>query len=135
MSEMKLNAPLPTQGTQALRQGMAPTEEKRITASDNARLAANEASKEEKSGKTKQTLNAKPNAKELKQLTDELQRRVGGAGSQLEFSIDKESGESVVKVLDRQTKEVIRQIPSEEMLRIARGLDRYKEGLLIDSQA
>jgi hypothetical protein len=50
MSEMKLNAPLPTQGTQALRQGMAPTEEKRITASDNARLAANEVSKEEKSG-------------------------------------------------------------------------------------
>ncbi|QRM20999.1 hypothetical protein GBK02_07770 [Dechloromonas sp. TW-R-39-2] len=114
---------------------MAPTEEKRITASDNARLAANEASKEEKSGETKQTLNPKPNAKELKQLTEELQRRVGGAGSQLEFSIDKESGESVVKVLDRQTKEVIRQIPSEEMLRIARGLDRYKEGLLINSQA
>jgi flagellar protein FlaG len=41
----------------------------------------------------------------------------------LRFSIDKESDRLVVKVLDSETQEVIRQIPSEETLRIARNLD------------
>lgn len=41
----------------------------------------------------------------------------------LRFSIDRESGETVVKVLDRQTEEVIRQIPDELFLKLARNLN------------
>jgi flagellar protein FlaG len=41
----------------------------------------------------------------------------------LVFSIDKDSERLVVKVVDSETQEVIRQIPSEEMLRIAKNLD------------
>lgn len=40
----------------------------------------------------------------------------------LRFSIDRESGETIVKVLDRQTEEVIRQIPDEIFLELARNL-------------
>lgn len=52
----------------------------------------------------------------------------------VEFSLDKESDKMVVKVMDIATKEVIRQIPSEEMLAIAQALDKI-QGLLIKQKA
>jgi flagellar protein FlaG len=42
----------------------------------------------------------------------------------LHFSYDANSGETVVKVLDRNTQEVIRQIPDEIFLRLAQQLDK-----------
>ena len=54
--------------------------------------------------------------------------------STIEFSMDKDAGELVVKVVDNTTKEVIRQIPSEEMLIIAKALDKI-QGLLIRQKA
>ncbi len=73
--------------------------------------------------------------KEAKRLSEELQRRVGGADSQLQFSVDESTGESVIKVMDKATNEIIRQIPSEEMLQIAKALDRFQESFLINSKA
>ena len=52
----------------------------------------------------------------------------------LQFSVDKDSDRLVVKVVDSETQEVIRQIPSEEMLRIARSLDS-SESLILREQA
>jgi len=52
----------------------------------------------------------------------------------LEFSVDTDSRRTVVKVVDQQTKELIRQIPSEEALEIARALERA-QGLLIKQTA
>ncbi|HCA26108.1 MAG TPA: flagellar protein [Betaproteobacteria bacterium] len=52
----------------------------------------------------------------------------------LSFSIDKDTGKTVVKVVDDTTKEVIRQIPSAEMLAISKALDKL-QGLLIKEHA
>jgi len=52
----------------------------------------------------------------------------------LEFSLDPESGNTVVRVIDSATQQVIRQIPSEEMMSIARALDRL-QGLLLNGKA
>lgn len=52
----------------------------------------------------------------------------------LEFSIDPDTDRTVVKVIDQQTKEIIRQMPSVEALEIAKALDRL-QGLLIRQQA
>lgn len=52
----------------------------------------------------------------------------------VEFSIDADSDIPVVKVVDIETKEVLRQIPSEEALAIAKALDRA-QGLLIRQKA
>lgn len=52
----------------------------------------------------------------------------------VEFSIDEDSGNTVVKVVDTSTKEVIRQFPTEEMLAIAKALDKI-QGLLIKQKA
>jgi len=51
-------------------------------------------------------------------------------GRELEFSVDEETHLRLVKVVDTQTHEVIRQFPSEEVVQIAKALDRL-QGLLI----
>lgn len=54
--------------------------------------------------------------------------------SQISFSIDEESGMRIVKILDTQSKEVIRQFPSEEAVALALALDKI-QGLLIKDKA
>lgn len=53
----------------------------------------------------------------------------------LNFSYDPDSGETIVKVLDRATQEVIRQIPDEIFLRLAQRLDPNEPGYLFTAQA
>ena len=54
--------------------------------------------------------------------------------SNLEFSVNDDTGQLVVKIIDRTTKEVIRQMPSEEMLALAKALDSIK-GLFVKQTA
>jgi flagellar protein FlaG len=53
----------------------------------------------------------------------------------LNFTYDPSSGETVVKVLDRNTQEVIRQIPDEIFLRLAQQLTPDEPVNLISAQA
>ena len=54
--------------------------------------------------------------------------------SEVEFSIDEDSGKTIVRVVDKQTGTVIRQMPSKELLEIAKSLDRL-QGLLVRNSA
>jgi len=54
----------------------------------------------------------------------------------LEFQIDQSTGKTLVKILDKETNTVVRQIPSEEMLTIAHALDRMQgRGGLVKQKA
>jgi len=66
--------------------------------------------------------------KELKQLVDPI------VANGLNFSIDDSTGKSIVRITDGETGELIRQIPSEEILDIAESLDRM-QGLLLRQEA
>lgn len=66
----------------------------------------------------------------LQEATHRANQTVAGLRSDLQFSIDDDTGTSVVKLIDVKTKEVIRQIPAQEMLVIAKRLDEL-QGLLI----
>jgi flagellar protein FlaG len=72
--------------------------------------------------------------KQLAAAVEELNKSVGAKNTGLEFSVDKEAHETIVKVVDQSTKEVLRQIPSEEALEMAKALDKM-QGLLIQNQA
>lgn len=52
----------------------------------------------------------------------------------LEFAVDKETGKTVVSVTDAETGEMIRQIPSKELIEIAKSLDKL-QGLLLRQEA
>ncbi len=75
-----------------------------------------------------------PSAKELQEALDIIEQAVRTATDELNFSIDEESGRTVIKVIDKTTDEVIRQFPSKEALDIARALDKL-QGLLIKEKA
>ena len=59
----------------------------------------------------------------LDSAVKQLNSYVQSINRNLEFNIDNDSGKTVVKVIDAETDELIRQIPNEEALIIARQLD------------
>lgn len=63
----------------------------------------------------------------LADAVDRLNSKIQNLNRNLEFSINQGSGEVLVKVIDAKTREVIRQIPSEEALALARNIDRYMQ--------
>jgi flagellar protein FlaG len=63
-----------------------------------------------------------------------LNKLVAPAAQAIQFAIDDESGRTVVKVIDTETRQVLRQVPSEEAIGISRVLDRLR-GLLIQEKA
>jgi flagellar protein FlaG len=77
---------------------------------------------------------AVPDATQLKQAVDDANAALKNISSELEFTADPSTGKTVVRVIDRSTQQVIRQFPSEEMLAIARAIDRV-QGILIHRKA
>jgi flagellar protein FlaG len=73
-------------------------------------------------------------AEQLARAVAAVNKSLDSRKQAVEFSIDDVDKRPIIKVVDQQTKEVIRQIPSEEMLEIARALDKA-QGLLIDHKA
>ncbi len=77
---------------------------------------------------------AVPNLAQLDDAIKSINKAMQSMSRDVEFSIDDESERVVVKVIDRETSEVLRQIPSEEALAISKALDKL-QGLLIKQQA
>lgn len=81
---------------------------------------------------------AAPEPQALASAVEELNAYVQSSQRDLEFSIDDSSGQTVVKVVDPQSGEVIRQIPSELALNLAQALRAGAEltaGLIVSEQA
>ena len=72
----------------------------------------------------------KTDVNQLKTAVEKVNKVVQMLASDLKFSVDEDTGVHVVKVIDQTTHDVIRQIPSDEMLAIARSLDQL-QGLLV----
>jgi len=76
----------------------------------------------------------KTNEKEVAEAVSNLNDYIQVIRRELEFRVDKETGRTVVTVLDAETGEKIRQIPSEEVLALARNLDpEATTGLIISA--
>jgi flagellar protein FlaG len=75
-----------------------------------------------------------PDREKVEAATKIVRDFVEPINSNLEFSLDDDTGQMVVKIIDRATKEVIRQMPSEEMLAVAKALDSIK-GLFVKQTA
>ncbi|EKD73314.1 MAG: hypothetical protein ACD_45C00364G0001 [uncultured bacterium] len=84
---------------------------------------------------TTATPNSTPIGKEeLNSAVKDVRSFIDTFAAQLDFSVDDDSGRTIVKVIDTETKELIRQIPSQEMLEIAKALDNFK-GLFVQQKA
>ena len=67
-------------------------------------------------------------------LVKQISQQLEDSGRSLALSVDEVAGDIVTKVLNPNTGELVRSIPSEEMLRISRNLMSI-EGLLVNQSA
>jgi len=61
----------------------------------------------------------------------ELNSYMQNLNRSLQFSIDQQSGDTIIKVIDSETDELIRQIPAEELLVLRSSLEEYR-GMLLE---
>ncbi len=78
--------------------------------------------------------NSMESDEQVKQAVQKIQGTVNNLAQNLQFSIDEDTGKTIIKVMDVHTEEVIRQIPTEEAVEIARTLDKV-QGLLFNGKA
>lgn len=77
---------------------------------------------------------AVPEPAQVQKAVEALKQLVEAkAPNSLAFSIDESTGKTIVTISDAETGEMIRQIPPEEMLEIARSLDKM-QGMLLREQ-
>jgi len=73
-------------------------------------------------------------SRQLESAVSKISEFVQNFQRDLTFSVDKDSGRIVIKVIDSKTKDVIRQIPSEVVLRLAKNL-QSPDSLILREQA
>ncbi|MDH5786520.1 MAG: flagellar protein FlaG [Chromatiales bacterium] len=82
---------------------------------------------------------SEPTRDEVEVAVSEISQYVQSVHRNLNFTVDDESGRTVVKVIDTESDEVIRQIPSEEMLALATRIHDLQgddlSGLFVTSEA
>jgi flagellar protein FlaG len=72
---------------------------------------------------------AAASAAEIERAARRLNETLAATNRSLSFRVDKDSGRTVITVVDAATQEVVRQIPSEEVLALSSALERAS-GLL-----
>jgi flagellar protein FlaG len=77
---------------------------------------------------------ADPSRGEVDDAVKKLNDSMSASSQSLEFSVDHDSKKIVVKLIDQNTKEVLRQIPSVEALEMAKSIDKM-QGRLIHQTA
>ncbi|MDF2178314.1 flagellar protein FlaG [Aliiglaciecola sp. CAU 1673] len=79
--------------------------------------------------------------KELDQRTEEVNQALVMSNFTLQFKVDADQGRSIIKVYDTEKKELIRQIPAEDFLKVADKIRELNEelnslkGFLYEAQA
>ncbi len=71
---------------------------------------------------------------EVEQAVAKLNDYVQNTQRKLEFQVDDESGETVVRVYDKHSEQLIRQIPNEEALELAQRLNQEEPLMLFSAQ-
>lgn len=76
-----------------------------------------------------------PSAAQVQIAVDSINKVMLQNNANVEFSIDKGTKQTVIKVVESKTGDVIKQFPSEEVMAIAREIDRVQQGLLLKQKA
>jgi flagellar protein FlaG len=71
-----------------------------------------------------------PVRESIEKIAADLQKFVQSMGRDLNFSVDETTGYHVVRVIDQSTGELIRQLPSDELLKLAREFEQLNNVLV-----
>lgn len=78
---------------------------------------------------------ASVNDKDLGGIAGKLNDYTQSVNRQLQFTVDGDSGKTMIKVVDKETGETIREIPSEEVLEMQKHLKTASEQMFHNSEA
>jgi flagellar protein FlaG len=78
---------------------------------------------------------AQPSSTQLQEAIDKLNQAMFRSNTNLEFSIDEGTKQPLIKVVDSNTGETIRQFPSKEVIAISQSIDQFQKGLLLRQKA
>jgi len=115
-------SPLPPSG------GALPEQVVQSSTPTDAEVVAKVASTEIKPSNVSQA--AAPSQEVVAKTAQQLETFVASMGRDLSFSVDSTTGYHVVRVTNPQTGEVVRQLPSEELLKIAETMQQTGSGLV-----
>lgn len=87
----------------------------------------------EEKARKENALKAEPNPEDTKELVGEVDSYLKDLNIQLNFNIEDKTGDLVVKVMNRETGDVIRQIPPESLLKLREKLKELR-GVLFDGK-
>jgi len=76
-----------------------------------------------------------PTPEQLKDAVRVINQAMQQANQSLAFSVDSSTKQTVVKLTDTSTGEVIRQFPTQQTLAISQSIDQYQRGLLLTQKA
>lgn len=76
-----------------------------------------------------------PTAAQLQNIVDSINKAMKQSNKNLEFTVDTDTKKPIVKLVDSETGDVIRQFPSDEALAISRSIDQFQQGLLLKQEA
>jgi len=77
----------------------------------------------------------RPSIAELDNAVRELNQSLKANNSNLAFSVDQDTQQTIVSVKDSQTGEVIKQFPSKEAIAISKAIGEIQQGLLLKQKA
>ena len=129
MSSISNNLPTPSPG-----QHLAPTSIKApetslpISNTSDAEVVKKVANTELKNSDI--AVSSQPSREAVAKAAEQIQTFVKEMGRNLDFSVDATTGYNVVKVINPETNEIIRQLPSEELLKIARSMESWNSVLV-----
>ncbi|GEM_PF-1118205 len=116
---------------QAPRDSVSPQQALSNSAQDSIARAAVDGKTLPQSGKaTKaEAADQQPTAQDFEAVVAKLSDFVQAVERDLSFTVDDNTGDTIIVVKDRQTDEVVRQIPSEEVVQLAQKLLELQEEL------
>ena len=92
------------------------------------------APRQELPGSGKSLPSQAPSTSDVQQAVSRLNDYAQSLRRDIQFSVDKSSGDTVIRVVDSNSGETIRQMPTEEMLVIAHNLE-HAQGLFVNTKA
>ncbi|MCE1228647.1 MAG: flagellar protein FlaG [Firmicutes bacterium] len=118
--------------------GMAPTLQTQVSSPSSKPLSHQPAGSRAEAA-PRQAVGASRDQEELKTAAQEVSRYLQRQQSDLRFMVDQDTGISYFKIIDPKTQETIRQVPSEEVITMARRLkdmegSKQASGVLVDEE-
>ena len=125
--------PLPASGQLTSSSGRAPQQISQPSTPSDAEVVAKVVNTEIKPSNVGQA--SQPTQEVIAKTAQQLQSFVQSMGRDLSFSVDNSTGYHVVRVVNPETGELVRQLPSEELLKIAEAMQQFNTSGLVNQKA